>query len=134
MILNKVNLHKRALDENATALEKDVIYHLLNRNNDYNNIEDCIKEILEHGCISGCVSTLIYYTDTVSFFYKHKEEINKLLYNILEEAGTYNISKVFKNWDETDPLCTQIPNQNLLAWFGFEETLYRLALEWEVEL
>lgn len=34
-----------------------------------------LHDIAEHGCASGCASQHIYYSDTLSFFDKHEEEI-----------------------------------------------------------
>lgn len=34
-------------------------------------------------------------------------------------------------WDEEDPLAQNTFNQNLLAWFGFEETLREVAMNFE---
>lgn len=135
MNFTKKELHQRALEERATKLEKDVIYHLLSRYDDYTDIRDHIKEIIGHGCQSGIVSSLIYYCDTVSFYYKHSVEINHLLHEYMREIGSFDLKYVFGDkWDETDPLILHTTNQNILAWFGFEETLYKLALEWEIEL
>ena len=36
-----------------------------------------------------------------------------------------------KKWDDEDPLAYYDYNQNLLAWFGFEETLRKLGYEFE---
>ena len=36
---------------------------------------DTLREIREHGCISGVANQHIYYTETVSFFDKHEDEI-----------------------------------------------------------
>lgn len=134
-MITKKFLHLNALK--GTSLQKDVISHVLSRFDDYKDITTHIQEILEHGCISGIVSELVYYEDTVSFYYKHKEEINALLYNCMKEVGEYNLSHIFCNrylqWDIEDPLALETHNQNLLAWFGFEETLYNFAIDWGIE-
>ena len=36
------------------------------------------SDLLQHGCISGVVGKLIYYTDTHAFYDKHYEEIEEL--------------------------------------------------------
>lgn len=118
----------------STALERAVIDNLIYRINDYKDIATYIKEVLEHGCGSGIVSDLIYYHDTLAFYEKHKEEINSLLYERLREVGEYDLSKAFRSWEEEDPLAIEVHNQNLLAWFGFEECLFRLAWEWGIEI
>ena len=36
-----------------------------------------------------------------------------------------------ESWDKEDPLAIDIHNQNLLAWFGFEEALRNIARNFE---
>ena len=87
-----------------------------------------LQQVIEHGCVSGMVSGLIYYDDTLRFFTNHKEEINNQLTEILESTG-YSVSELFgEKWDDSDPLVMETQNQNLLAWFAYEETA-RLILE-----
>jgi len=80
------------------------------------------------GCQSGMVSGLIYYNDTVKFYKAHKKEIKTLLVDMLAETGyTDPIGLFGDKWDKADPFADDTNNQNLLAWFGFEETARRLA-------
>ena len=39
--------------------------------------------------------------------------------------------KIKKKWDEEDPLRNSDFNMNLLAWFGFEETLRKIGYKFE---
>jgi hypothetical protein len=95
--------------------------------------EDSIKHALEYGCVSGSVTELIYYADTLKFYEDHKEEINNLLSNTLIELGCTAPVELFGNkWDEKDTLVLDTNNQNLLTWFAFEETLRRVAEELEI--
>ena len=78
------------------------------------------------------VTHLIYYSDTTRFYKKYQKEINELLYDTLRETGFLNPHQMFgDNWDEEDPLALDVYNQNLLAWFGFEETLREVAMNFE---
>lgn len=78
------------------------------------------------------VGHLIYYNQTTAYYEEHKDEINKLLYEIMDECGIYAPSQLFGDkWDEEDPLAIDVLNQNLLAWFGFEETMRKVAREFE---
>lgn len=86
-----------------------------------NNPENNPEDVLQYGCVSGCVSELIYYSDTLAFYEEYKEEINNLLNNIGLNMSDLN------GFDEEDPLCLETNNRNLLAWFGFEETLRMLV-------
>ena len=81
---------------------------------------------------SGVVSELIYYYDTVRFYKQYRQEINEMLYNIMNETGLYAPSELFGDkWDKEDPLAQDDFNQNLLAWFGFEETLRNIGYNFE---
>ena len=88
--------------------------------------------MLYYGCQSGTVGFLIYYSDTVRFYRRYREEIDTLLYEEMEDIGLYSPAELFGNkWDKEDPLGREDYNQNLLAWFGFEETLRKLGYEFE---
>lgn len=85
--------------------------------------QEAIDELMSHGCQSGMVPGLIYYTDTTKFFEEHKAEINELLKDTLWSTGLGTAELFGDKWDTNDPLCMDTTNQNLLAWFGFEETV-----------
>lgn len=85
--------------------------------------QEAIDELMEHGCQSGMVSGLIYYTDTTKFFEEHKAEISELLKEVLSSTGLDTAELFGDKWDTDDPLCMDTTNQKLLAWFGFEETV-----------
>jgi len=87
------------------------------------------RNLFQGGCASGMVGDLIYYKDTIPFFKRHKNEIVGIA---KEQANDYGVSfgqmlEGLNGWDKDDPLCDDTQNQNLLAWFGFEETARRLA-------
>ena len=64
--------------------------------------------------------------DTVRFFSEHKREIGNLLGEMCEETGEAPAGLFGDKWDKEDPLALDTYNQNLLAWFGFEEAGRRL--------
>ena len=97
----------------------------------YESIEQAGNELLEHGCQSGMVSGLIYYHDTCKFYQDHKEEINSLLYDLLGSTGLSTSELFGGKWEKDDPLALEQYNQNLLAWFGFEETVSEIIEEEE---
>lgn len=71
--------------------------------------------LAEHGCISGWVGKLVWYTDTHAFFDEHYAEIEDI-----REQYEDNIGEALRiNGDL----------KNFLAWFSFEETAYRMAEE-----
>jgi hypothetical protein len=114
--------------ENETKLERAVRYWLNSKGRDYDNgWRGAYKDLEYGGCISGMVGKLIYYKDTVRFYKRHHEEIDGLLHDLLTETGE-SIEALFGDkWEKEDPLARNTLNQNLLAWFGFEETARRIA-------
>ena len=122
-----------ALLQSASATTKRVCNYVIGRWGDYNDKKYIFTDVLHNGCCSGVVSELIYYYDTVRFYKQYRQEINEMLYNIMNETGLYAPSELFGDkWDKEDPLAQDNFNQNLLAWFGFEETLRNIGYNFEI--
>lgn len=124
----KMNITLKRINElkagTQDELKKQVLDYIIERWDDYDNKSAIFEDVLNNGCESGIVGSLIYYNDTTAFYEEHKESINNLLYEILADMGTSDLLDLFGDkWDTSDPLAIQTENQNLLAWFGFEETL-----------
>ena len=99
---------------------------------EYSDKTNIFKDVLYHGCVSGIVRELVWYSDTVRFYKKYNDEINELLKDLMDGTGLYSMKELFgKNWDDEDPLIIETHNQNLLAGFGFEETLRNVGREFE---
>ena len=132
MKLTKANV--QAIKRDGTKLEKEVCRYILGEWSDYTDKKAIFTDVLYHGCQSGIVGSLIYYTDTVAFYKQHREEINALLQETMDECGSYNPSDLFGDkWDKEDPLVLDTYNQNLLAWFGFEETMRKIAYQFDID-
>ena len=113
-------------------LTKRVCDYVIDEWSSYDDKKHIFTDVLYHGCQSGMVGFLIWYSDTTAFYKKYIEEINTLLYNVQSSTGLYGMKDLFgKKWDEEDPLAIEDFNQNLLAWFGFEETLRNVGLQFE---
>ena len=124
----------QAIKRDGTKLEKEVCRYILDEWSDYSDKKAIFTDVLYHGCQSGIVGSLIYYTDTVAFYKRHREEINALLQETMDECGSYNPSDLFGDkWDKEDPLVLDTYNQNLLAWFGFEETMRKIAYQFDID-
>lgn len=93
------------------------------------------EDLLQHGCQSGMVGDLIYYTDTLAFYNRYREEIDALLYETIDGTG-FQPNGLFaqSGWDPKDPLARETNNINLLAWFGFEETAHQIAMDEGIEI
>ena len=122
----------KELKSNATPLEKRVLQYIADEWGNYDDKKNIFTDVLNYGCQSGMVGFLIYYTDTVHFYNQYKYEIDGLLYELMYETGIYAPSDLFGDkWDKEDPLAAEDSNQNLLAWFGFEETLRKIGYNFE---
>ncbi len=129
LTLSNVKEIKRNSD---SPLTKRVCNYVIGRWGDYNDKKYIFTDVLHNGCCSGVVSELIYYYDTVRFYKQYRQEINEMLYNIMNETGLCAPSELFGDkWDKEDPLAQDDFNQNLLAWFGFEETLRNIGYNFE---
>lgn len=122
----------KTLKKDATPLQKSAFDYVLDEWSNYDNKVHIFTDVLYNGCQSGTVGFLIYYNQTTAFYNKHKDEINELLYEIMESTGIYSPTELFgKKWEKEDPLAIEDYNQNLLAWFGFEETLRKIGQNFE---
>lgn len=118
--------------ESDNPLTKYVCNYIVNEWHDYDDKTNIFKDVLYHGCQSGIVGALIWYSQTTAFYKKYREQINELLSETMIGTGIYNLSDLFgERWDSEDPLATDTYNQNLLAWFGFEETLRIIGMKFE---
>lgn len=72
---------------------------------------DYIRGVLNHGCVSGLVGALTYYSDTEKFFTENMNEIFELFNNLYGECGFAPLPSKHNDL-----------NANNLAWLGFEET------------
>ena len=116
-----------------SPLTKRVCNYVIDRWGDYSDKKYIFTDVLHYGCQSGVVGELIYYSDTVRFYKQYRQEINALLYEIMNDTGLYAPSELFGDkWDNEDPLAQDDFNQNLLAWFGFEETLRNIGYNFEI--
>ena len=116
------------------SITEEVLYDILNRFDEggHEAAEGYIKDVLQYGCRAGTVSGLIYYNDTMAFFEKHEAEIKKLLTELMHEIGAKSPAVIFgASWDDDDYFCDDIYNQSLLAWFGYKETLRKVASVFE---
>ena len=107
-------------------LEKHVSDWINETAEDYGSTKDVMHDLMQGGCQSGFVGHLIYYADTVKFYKKYRRQINELLSDTVDQLGMQPADLFGEKWDDSDPLATETNNQNLLAWFGFEETAQRL--------
>lgn len=94
------------------------------------DVNTYLRQVIENGCQSGMVSELIYYKDTIAFFRCHTQEINTIISMYTSDVDLH-MAEVFNAWDRTDALALDTHNQNLLAWFAYEQVARQILDERE---
>lgn len=113
---------KEGLEElkEVSEMYKEVIEDIVDEDNmNDENLLAVLGDISTHGCESGCVPSMIYYDDTISFYERHKFTINEKLAELLHDTDM-SLQELLKRFDKDDPLCLETMNQNLLAWWAYE--------------
>ncbi|WP_291626237.1 hypothetical protein [Clostridium sp.] len=110
----------KKVDQFNNRLEKRVINDLLNTKLSTTELKDHIIDITKYGCISGIVSSLIYYSDTVRFFNNYRQEIMTMLTD-----PDKNIYFIDTYW--IDHTKYSVPEKNSLSWLVYENIVYRIA-------
>ncbi len=89
-------------------------------------IESRLNDIVNHGCVSGCVSELIYTSDCLKFYGKYEEKIWELVEDFLENTGE-TLGQFLDAFRTTvdDPHSFK----TMFAWFAVEETAHRLIAQ-----
>lgn len=129
---NTMNIINDYIGKNK--LKKAVVRDIIADSKDYDG--DTLKDRLlarlddvSHGCSSGIVSSLIYYSDTTKFFERHRADIIALVKETAdacgETAGAF-LSQLH-GWEDDDPFCDDVYNKNTLAWFAYEEIATQLT-------
>ena len=117
-------------NETNSKLTKYVCDYIVKRWNDYDDKKDIFLDVIKFGCESGVCRDLVFYEQTKRFYETYKHEINSLLW----KSCFNNLADLFGDkWDPYDPLVLEDDNQNLLAWFGFEETIHNIACKFGIE-
>lgn len=109
-------------EEFNNRVEKKVINSLLNTGLSTKELKDHIKDIFNYGCISGIVSDLIHYEDTVKFFNCYRKEILSML------RDDNKIINYFNSEYWLDHSRYNVYEKNDLTWFIYESVVTRIAL------
>lgn len=102
-MLSKNDLWRMILNT-SSELEAEVLDIILNEVEEDEDVDKYLDNVLEYGCQSGCVSSLIYHTDCEKFVKEH----------LVEVLDIYN---------ETREYSSGIPEEltvDYLAWLAFE--------------
>ena len=106
------DLLKQICKDNPESIKSAVAQEVL----EHDDPQSFFDDLQQHGCISGMVTSLIYYTDTHAFYNKHYEEIEELRTEYESSIG--------------EPLQINNDLKNFLAWFAFEQVAYELVNEY----
>lgn len=88
-----------------------------------NDLENSLKNISLHGCISGAVSPLIYYSDCIQFYNKFSVPIWDKIEHFLDITDQ-SLGDFLNSF--TTPLDNQTNLKTNLSWFAVEEASTRL--------
>ena len=117
-------------NETNSKLTKYVCDYIIKNWDKYDDKKDIFLDVINCGCESGVCRDLVFYEQTKRFYEAYKHEINELLW----KNDFNNFADLFGGkWDPYDPLVLEEDNQNLLAWFGFEETIANIANMFGIE-
>lgn len=104
------NYLKHIIKSDPDTLRSAVAIEALNYGGD---IASFFSDLLNHGCQSGMIGSLIYYCDTHKFYDKHYYEIETLREQLEDSLG--------------EPLRPKGDLKNWFAWMAFEETAQEVA-------
>ncbi len=107
---------QKILEKNHWNITEEVINEAL----EYDNPKAFFEDLLQYGCQSWMVSSLIYYKDAHKFFEKHYEEIQEIREELEQQGIEVKI-----------PTNTDL--KNFLAWLWFEERARNLSYDLEME-
>ena len=97
----------------SNELENYVIDYILDDYKTDDEIKCFFSDLLNYGCQSGMISTLIYYKDTKKFYIEFMNEIHELIEELESSMGV--------------PIKTNGTKSNFYAWLAFEETARSLS-------
>ena len=90
-----------------------------------------IRDIISHGCISGVVTELIYYRDTIKFYDYFENEIWDRLDAAATNIGASDIVSFIGTYLDTKHVGNLTQFKNTLAWWAVEDTANDMEIEVE---
>ena len=104
----------------SSRVERKIINDLINTGLTTEELKDHIKDIVQCGCISGIVPSLIYYSDTVRFFNCYRKEILSMVQD--PDKNIYSEYTYLLNDKKYS-----VSQKNDLSWFAYDNTVIRIA-------
>lgn len=81
---------------------------------------------ISHGLVTGIVSSLVYYSDTVAFFDEYYDDIYDYI-EYLSDAGLEPLEAIKNSETETEILMGTDSVKNRIAWMVYEEIAYEFG-------
>jgi hypothetical protein len=146
--LNKSQRHEQIKMKKVTILD-EVKNWINDEVEDTYSEKKILEELQQHGCVSGMVGELIYYSDTCRFYNKYRKEIFAIIENYCVDCG-YNLCEFLsgannfpmdKSELQQESFVTGISGlirkhsdiadqiKNWFSWFAFEETAFKYYSE-----
>ena len=101
-------------------VEDDIKIYVVQEALKYHTIKDFFKDLFQNGCVSGMISSLVFYNQTEKFFDRHYHEIMELKEEFEASMG--------------QPMNIPYHLKNYLAWFSFEQIAYQIANDLGLEI
>jgi len=76
-----------------------------------------LNDIANHGCASGCASTMIYYSDTSALYNEYQDDLHEIINEHAECVGEFP-SYITNNFGDT------VQFRNAVVWFCAELIAY----------
>jgi hypothetical protein len=93
-----------------------------------------LTTIVEKGCGSGIVPSLLVMEECGNFFNEYKEEIGEIITETIALSEYSSLDKIFPEFEESDPLCLGLQNQTTLAWYSYEKACQELVDEVDITI
>ena len=78
-----------------------------------------LSNIANHGCVSGCASTMIYYSDTSALYDEYQDNLHEIVKEATKEFGEFP-KYIIDEFGDT------IQFKNAVVWFCAEYIAYEL--------
>jgi len=85
-----------------------------------------LQDIASHGCASGCAGGMIYYSETIALFDKHRDDLFSIMDNYACETGIIGLPEYVQ---ENSATFTSFANA--VVWFCAEVVAYELSNQGE---
>ena len=122
--------NRRLKSKSAPGIREAVVEEALQ----YEDVSAFFEDLLQHGCQSGMIGSLIYYADSVEFYDKNEKEIEDIVERGREAFGYNNRALFIGSLNGAAHVGSMEQEKNLLAWFAFEEVAREMAGELGVDL